>query len=468
MSCRRGAALSAVLCLLLTACSGPSLAGLAPSRSLSVANRQTSSGPLAQPQYAPGIPNIFAAAQNLALQDAALDSYIDRRVQGADRALARKLMKYMPANLRGDFVYVGADHRLITNNPAMLPYVKLTSVPASGLASSSRTASTRRATLGYSSSCSPPDPANPAGGPYVRLVSRCGFAAGWGFVKVPQGTSYFASGDAGHLYFEVRGTSGSLTEGGFEYYSDSSIAPYARSTAVSGNNGYITLTNGTARFIANEQLAIFHGVTDDGAYIFTNSGAVPDNINPQTAWISSQQIQLVNSGWLFIPAPGDVRGAGTDPAGAYGPCMGCSITKVTSIAQNSTTTYSFDGSYFGVDGNGNNAIMWNQVAFGNWGSNCEPGTSLCTFYSSSNPYVYYGGPQNYPDAETSQADLSATGYGPYETYDGIDVDPSSMYFSQARSPLGSFSEPLPPPPTPTPAPTPAPTPTPKPCKIACP
>lgn len=58
----------------------------------------------------------------------------------------------------------------------------------------------------------------------MRLVSKCGFAAGWGFVEVPVNDSYFVPGDAGHLYFEVRGTSGSLTEGGFEVYSDASIA----------------------------------------------------------------------------------------------------------------------------------------------------------------------------------------------------------------------------------------------------
>jgi hypothetical protein len=415
-------------------------------------------------KYSSGVANTFAAAQNAQLTDAALDSYIDATVQGADRALAHKLMKYMPAGQRGDFVYLGADGRLVSNNPSILQHVKLTDKRVSMTTDrAEKPASATRSTMsGYSSSCSPPDPPYPAGGPYVRLVSKCGFAAGWGFVEVPPGDNYFVPGDAGHLYFEVRGTSGSLTEGGFEVYSDASIAPYLRSTAHSGNNGYVDLTNGTARFIAGEQLAIFHGVTMDGAYIYTNSGSVPNNIDPRTAWITSQHIQLANSGWLFMPAPGDVHGAGVDPAGANGPCMGCSVSKVTSIAQNNVSTYSFDGSYFGVDNYGNNTIMWNQVAFGNWGTNCEPGTSLCTFYSASNPYVYYGGPQYYPDSNTSQASLAPSGYGPYETYDGVDVNSADYYSSVTRTPLGTFSEPLPPDATPTPAPTPTPH-----CGVAC-
>ena len=51
------------------------------------------------------LPNIFEAARNKKLRDADLDAYIDPSVTGADRALAHKLMRIMPPNQRGDFVW---------------------------------------------------------------------------------------------------------------------------------------------------------------------------------------------------------------------------------------------------------------------------------------------------------------------------------------------------------------------------
>lgn len=88
----------------------------------SVSTQKVAANGQSAEQYAAGIPNTFAGAQNIQLTDAALDSYIDARIQGTDRALARKLMKYMLAAQRGDFVYVGADGRLISNNPSILPH----------------------------------------------------------------------------------------------------------------------------------------------------------------------------------------------------------------------------------------------------------------------------------------------------------------------------------------------------------
>ncbi len=65
---------------------------------------------------------------------------------------------------------------------------------------------------------------------------------------------------------------------------------------------------------------------------------------------------------------------------------------MTTIAQNGVQTYSLDGSYFGVDeSTRNNMINWMQVAYGEWESNCVPGTTLCTFDYSTWPLNYYGG-----------------------------------------------------------------------------
>ncbi|TAM76463.1 hypothetical protein EPN44_05220 [bacterium] len=177
--------------------------------------------------------------------------------------------------------------------------------------------------------------------------------------------------------------------------------------------------------------------------MFTEVGQLPSIYDPRTAWISSQIISLNNASWLFASAPSDVTGPGTDAAGVYTPCSRCSIAKVDTIAQSGTSTYSIDGSFFGVDVADEDTISWNQMAFGEWGSDCYNGTNLCTFYVSPNPLVYYGGPQNYPNAFISQANLGPTGYGPYQSYDGLSVN-GSRGDSIARSPQGSFAEPLPP------------------------
>lgn len=85
MRFHRSAALLAAFCFVFAACSGSGdrslpLSGVRSAESRIQASITRSS---AQPQYAPGIPNIFAAAQNLRLADPAFDSYIDAKVQGA-------------------------------------------------------------------------------------------------------------------------------------------------------------------------------------------------------------------------------------------------------------------------------------------------------------------------------------------------------------------------------------------------
>ncbi|TAM77049.1 hypothetical protein EPN44_03915 [bacterium] len=192
-----------------------------------------------------------------------------------------------------------------------------------------------------------------------------------------------------------------------------------------------------------QELMIVSGATTGTQVLFTEVGQLPSYYNPQTAWVNSEIIYLDNAAWLFTSAPSDVSGPGADPAGIYTPCSRCSIAKVDTIAQNGVSTYAIDGSYFGVNAADQNTILWNQVAFGEWGSDCYNGTSLCTFYAPGNPTVYYGGPQYYPNSYIAQANLAPTGYGPYESYDGLSVN-GTRGDSIARMPQGALTEPLPP------------------------
>jgi hypothetical protein len=387
------------------------------------------------------------------LADSDFDGYInDASLSPAQRKLAHQLMALMPPEQRGDFAYLNEDGTILSNNVSLKPCVAVKTgkdgvtasvvklKPANSIRANN---SPKRVALDYSSNCSPPNPASYPGGAYARMVSKCGFTAGWGFVNVPCGETYFANSDVGYLYFEIRGNSGSLVEGGLQYNSDSSVQPYARSAAA---GGYVSLNNGGVHYACNQNLVIWHGATLSGTMNFTEVGQLPSSYDPETAWVDEQVISLNNAAWLFYTAPTDYTGGGTDPAGATTPCArGCSASRVTAIAQGEPYNYNLDGSYFGVTTILTSGIQWMQVAFGNWGSDCVNGTTLCTFFSSNSPSVYYGGPQYYPDNSISQSIQSPSGYGPYQSYDSID-ETDYGDDSVVRAAAGAFQEPLPPPP----------------------
>ncbi|HTU69336.1 MAG TPA: hypothetical protein VMF11_03360 [Candidatus Baltobacteraceae bacterium] len=424
----------------------------------------------------PLVPDNFAAAQAKTLTDAQIDTYIDPSVTGANRTLAHTLMRLMPPNLRGDFIYMSSSGQLISNNPALLQYATVTrgTMASASLQQSMAASSTHR--MDYVSSCSPPDPPNPSGGAYVRQVSICGFTGGWAFVNIPCYSTSLQPGEDGLAYFEVTGVNGaSEVEGGVFTPDGSTLDPYLRSSTY-GGNGYESLINASNREYCGENVFIAHGLTQSGAFTYTMIGDA-SQYDPQSVWVNETAITPSDPSWLFGPAPTvGISGPGTDPLGNQTPCEQCSVSQVTALGQTGpdggpVATPDPDGSYFGVSANGigNNDINWLQVAFGNWASNCVSGTSLCTLDTSNDPGLYYGGAQNYPSSLYAQSNYGPTGYGPYETYDGIalPVGWNSDGITQ-RAASGGFA-PLPPAPTPTPTRAPTPIPSIKPCtKPPCP
>jgi hypothetical protein len=96
-----------------------------------------------------------------------------------------------------------------------------------------------------------------------------------------------------------------------------------------------------------------------------------------------------------------------------------------------------------LPGGSDNYIEWLEVAFGEWESNCMPGTTLCTFDYSSYPTTYYGGPQYYPNSTIAYSNTYGSVnamYGPYQTFDGIDLSGNAVQ----RQALSSFTAQLPP------------------------
>lgn len=404
--------------------------------------------------------NSFESARGKNLTDAQIDSYIDSSVTGSDRALAHRLMRLMPSAWRGDFVYITDSGRIWSNNPSLPHHVTPDySRNPFGTVTEARTAQTHidatRHALTQPTTCGP-GPSNT--GPYIRYVSRCSFVGAIGFVNLTCGTTGglimgVDGGDKGFLYFEVAHGTGSLLEAGLQWNSDSpdpntgagGLQPYMRRTP--GSNP--AFTNGTYKYSCGQTIVMADGPVYNENLMYTFIANV-SNYDPQSYWFGSKNIQFPNPTWEFYTPNSDMKGSGTDDAGALSPCMTCSIARVTSIGQTEEIN---DGSYFGVTDSGTSAIEWQQVGFGNWLNGCEQGASFCYLAYSTNYQVYFdssAGIQTYSGNggnNSSNVSISdgpnATGYGPWETQDSIAL-PLDAFSNSARKAASAFPAARPP------------------------
>lgn len=462
----RRAVSAVVVAVVLVACSGSKTASVP--HSASAAKKSGYTKAVASQSE----PNMFAAAQCNDLTDEAIDSYIDPSVQGADRTLAHSLMRAMPKCLRGDFIEWDQSGHLVSNNPRILKWVTITNGAVTQTSTAPPTTMTKtrsvstsgvRHAADYTGTCAPPAFTGGAG---VRDVSACGMTTGWGFISYPCGTTNFQPGDDGYLYMEITGsggkTSGSTIEGGFQVnppdgggLGDGTIQPYSRATYInSGQYQQMNYSNPGYTFSCGQTLTLTHGMsTGNNGYIYTMVGQLPSNIDPATQYVNmnTQFFYPNNYVWIWSPPGPDmnnngISGTPTDAAGDITPCAKCSVAKVTAIAQ--AGGFGADGSYFGVTSGGVfGAINWLELIFGQYSSTCTGQTgSTCQIESSNEPFIYYAGPQFYPDDVVVNSTLGPTTWGPYETWDSIYVGGGDYGDAYQRQPEGGFTEPLPPPP----------------------
>jgi hypothetical protein len=439
MLCGRSVAAIAFIAFLLSACSPGPLQSFIPGGKSGSASSHVAS----DLQAAPQVPNVFARAVGMKLDDGGIDSYIDASIVGADRKLAHALMKLMPANRRGDFAYYDGK-RILSNNPALLPYLTLTAKHAnfamtSRPMQSSVSGATSRKPAGVGS-CSPPDPYI-GSGPYVREVGNCGFTGGWSIVNLTCGTTLLNTpySENGFMYMEERATNGAFYEGGM-FTRTGTQGSYDINPYISGNFN-MQLNNSGARYTCGTDIGLMFGPvypqTGEPSMMYVAIGTIP-NYNPANAWQPTEEVQMQNAAWLYIAAPSGLNQPGTDNTGIPTPCMQCAVTKVTSIGD--TGGDIFDGSTFGIDLQGNLAVHWEEVTFGNWQSDCSG--SLCTLAYSTNQSYWYAGKEAYPNDYDGQADFNPAG-AVWESWDGIVANPGSILGTK-RSPRGSFVVPAPP------------------------
>jgi hypothetical protein len=356
-------------------------------------------------------------------------------------------MKLMPPNRRGDFVYYDGQ-RLLSNNPALLPHVRITARRQRSRAAMAATPSLRphaasKIRASSVGSCSPPDPFA-GSGPYVREVGNCGFTGGWSIVNLECGSTQLRdpAHEDGYMYMEERDASGNTYEGGL--FTGTGIANGNDIDPYLAGFGGTQLQNAGARYSCGNYLGLMAGIVNaqsgKGPMFYVSIGTIP-NYNPQNAWLPTEEVTMNNAAWLFEPAPGNMNHPGFDNAGVSTPCTSCAITKVTSIGDIGGDI--FDGSTFGIDPiTGNNAIHWAEVTFGEWLSDCSP--SLCNLEYSTDSGYWYAGMENYPNSDAAQADFNQAG-AVYESYDGVvAVDTRSSPRNIHRSPSGTFVVPAPP------------------------
>ena len=165
------------------------------------------------------------------------------------------------------------------------------------------------------------------------------------------------------------------------------------------------------------------GVMPDSGHTFTMIG-IPDK-DPAVYYLSPNGAYWHSGVWSFFNPPNDVFQPGPDPGGMQSPCTGCSISRMTTIAQNGGYN-PYSQSYFGVQRYGSGSprlsIHWEQVTMGQLVQPCTTGQTqaTCTLKFFTDPNVWGGGFQNFPNAYVSESAAVNNSNDPYETYDGID------------------------------------------------
>ena len=139
----------------------------------------------------------------------------DPSVVGSDRKLAIRLLRFMPASSRGDFVYVDPANGKIIYESARVSERKLTPTvvaPVIIVEQLVNAASSVRQTRSY-------PPVGGGGGTYIRHYSAQGVNAASGYATVPC-NARLSGGDHGFMYFNAysQSSSGSVIDAGLEIY----------------------------------------------------------------------------------------------------------------------------------------------------------------------------------------------------------------------------------------------------------
>lgn len=393
----------------------------------------------------------FGDANGLPLTtDADYARFVDPGVAGADRSLAIKLLKFMPPEMRGDFIYVNQYGRILSNRVALetdVHFFKRTSNVRPLRQPAAISSGTGIHPMAY-------PPSGGSGGPYLRYYSYQGVNAAYGYASFPC-DSVYKNGDNGNMYFNAYDTNGSdvldagVSQGLFPNNSQTESA----FLNIGGNyqyqswNGYTGWTNETQKWQCGlppigAPLGIMYGtlpaaLSNGSQNLSFLAVGVPD-FDPTQMEMPPSQATWNHSAWDFFDTPPTLLGSAGTWDGIPSPCMFCSVARMITIAQNSGTPLN-DGSCFAAC-QGVPAARWDEVVMGEIVSPCaqnpgSPPSATCTIEYPSN-----GAWQNGAN-DLCQGGIYYSEYNQQDALEGINTNYSTC--NSSTSSQSAFKSPLP-------------------------
>lgn len=395
----------------------------------------------------------FTNESGLDISDSDIDRFIDKDVTGNDRALAMRLMRLMPKNRRGDFLYLDGKGTILSNRDAIKNAYLATGVKPPTIRE------TQQARTAAPQSQYPPVVSSNDGGAYLREYSVQGITAGFGFVTIPCGDELIFSQDEADTYFGENGEQNGSTEGGLatvqnpNYYQGLSIQLYGRSTALKSSNnpgGYGTVQYPT-HYNCGTPIELVYGQlqgTNQGYYYA--SASLPQ-YSPLYYSIPDGNVLSTNVSYVYLPVPSDFSDNGS-LFNAQTPCRNCFMRRNTTIAQQTVNPWS--GECFGFC-HGQLTVRWDQIYMGQLvGYNNTP--SLISLTLAVTGTSWYGGIQVYPDGNRVQHSSANLPSSINFDYEGINLSSTAPGpFAQAAGSFGSL-KPIPATPSPRPINSPNP------------
>lgn len=365
--------------------------------------------------------------------DEDFDRFVDPSVTGSDRKLAIRLLRFMPASSRGDFVYVDpANGKIISNRPELAKGIRLhrqSLLRASSSGNVVNAASSVRQTRSY-------PPVGGGGGSYIRHYSAQGVNAASGYATVPC-DARLSGGDHGFMYFNAysQNSSGSVIDAGLEIYPGNIPHPFINE----GGYLYSGWTDENYTWNCGEHLGIFYGVITGQGISVLMIGR-PD-FDPTVYQFPPSSSTWRHAAWNFYPAPTALTQGFGIWNGLSSECMGCSVAKMFSIGPANPGSISCMGLC-----QGNNVFpngRWDQVVMGEIVQPCQnhsPSSAVCTL--------------QYPTNNSWSGDYNDGGLGyevytndnPNRAFEGINLSGSTSFSSRISTPAGVYNDLQPPPP----------------------
>ncbi len=383
----------------------------------------------------------FSDAVGLILPtDQQLDKFIDPEVTGHDRIQSLEFMRMMPANKRGDFVYVNREGKVLSNRVALAQKVRFYQDGDSHLpltVARYRQGATRT-TRAY-------PPIGGSGGPYIRHYSAQGVNAAIGYAAFPCDTA-LQGGDSAFMYFNsyTANPGGSITDAGLTTAAafGNRPQPFIKFFDELRNRYYGWSSSDNIRWPCNTSVGMLYG-TIYGTGKSVLMVGIPQ-YDPRKYRIPPNNVQWVMGIWNFFDtSPYLTNGPGI-VQGQSSPCTGCSVAKMFTISPgtdpNAHSCFGLCSTYPTPNG------RWDQVFMGQLLRPCQATSSTTAtcgiaFYDNNQWFggtdVGDGGTAQYGVIGGAAWSASDINYG----LEGIEL--GRRFLAQdIQPPPGTFQDPL--------------------------